>query len=312
MMMDRAASALQFVSPIKRPLWVAMGMAIQSEFGDAGREIWLDWSRGADTFKELDARSVWKSFKGRGVSIASLYHEAKQNGWRDEGFQKPTREQIEAQRRAAAERTTKEGKQRIKAAQEAAKKAEWILSQCKPEKHAYFQLKGFPELQGLVWRPEQETNLLCIPMFVDGHLSSLQLIDKEGNKKFLSDGITGKAEFCIDCGALNASDWWVEGYASGLSLQACLSALKLRYRIHVTFSAQNLKRMAHSGYVVADNDASNTGAMAAAATGLPYWLAPQVGSDINDFHKQNGTFRASQAIGRWLRDLREERDFYQS
>jgi putative DNA primase/helicase len=310
MMMDRAASALQFVSPIERPLWVAIGMAIQSEFGDAGREMWLDWSRQADSFRELDARAVWKSFKGRGVSIASLYHEAKQNGWRDEGFQKPTREQIEAQRRAAAERTTKEGKQRIKAAQEAAKKAEWILSQCRPEKHAYFQLKGFPELQGLVWRPEQETNLLCIPMFVDGHLSSLQLIDKEGNKKFLSDGITAKAEFCIDCGALNASDWWVEGFASGLSLRVCLHALKLRYRIHVCFSAGNLKRMANSGYVVSDNDASLTGLNAARATGLPYWMPDQEGTDINDFHKLHGTFKTSQELRKWLQNIADEKAYY--
>lgn len=309
--MKRIQNALQFISPVERETWVMCGMALRSEYGDAARDIWMDWSREADSFKEADARAVWKSFRGTGISIASLYHEAKQNGFKDDKtYQPPTREQIEAQRRAAAERSTVEGQERIKAAHRAAKKAEWILSQCKPEKHAYFQLKGFPELQGLVWRPEQETNLLCIPMFVDGHLSSLQLIDKEGNKKFLSDGITAKAEFCIDCGALNASDWWVEGYASGLSLQACLNALKLRYRIHITFSAQNLKRMAHSGYVVADNDASNTGAMAAAATGLPYWLSPGVGSDINDFHKQNGTFRASQAIGRWLRGLREEDEFY--
>jgi len=138
------------------------------------------------------------------------------------------------------------------------------------------------------------------------------MIDKAGSKKYLSGQITAKAEYCIDTSALNAMDWWVEGYASGLSLQACLHALKLRYRIHVTFSAQNLKRMAHSGYVVADNDESNTGALAAQATGLPYFLAPGVGNDINDMHKSQGTFRASQTIARWLRGLKEEQEFYAS
>jgi len=308
--MNRAESALQFISPIERSTWVSMGMALQSEYGDAARGVWMDWSRQADSFKELDARAVWKSFKGVGVSIASLYHEARQNGWKDEGFQKPTHDQIEAQRRAAAQRHNQDGIDRAKAAQDAAKKAAWILGQCKTEKHAYLQTKGFPDLMGLVWRPTQENNLLCVPMYVSGALAGLQMIDREGNKKFLSGAITSQAEFCMDCSALNASDWWVEGYASGLSLRAILSALKLSYRIHVTFSANNLKRMAHSGHVIADNDLSETGANAAYATGLPYWMPETKGTDINDFHKAQGTFRASQAIGRWLKGLREEAEYY--
>ncbi len=74
--MIRAEQALQFISPVERDLWVAMGMALQSEFGDAARDMWMDWSRQADSFRESDARAVWKSFRGTGVSIASLYHEA--------------------------------------------------------------------------------------------------------------------------------------------------------------------------------------------------------------------------------------------
>lgn len=304
--MNRAESALQFISPVERSTWISMGMALQSEFGDAARETWTEWSRGADSFKELDARIVWRSFKGTGVSIGTLYHEARQNGWRDEGFQKPTQQQIDAQKRAAQERASVDGQERIKAAHAAARKAEWILSQCKPEEHAYLQTKGFPALQGLVWRPEQETNLLCIPMYVNGSVAGLQMIDKHGVKKFLSGQITSQAEYRIDSGALNAIDWWVEGYASGLSLQACLSALKQRYRIHITFSAQNLKRMAHSGYVIADHDASGTGEKAAQETNLPYWMPEITGNDINDVHQKNGTFRASQMLAKWLRQLREE------
>lgn len=310
-MIDRAASALQFISPVERPVWVAMGMALQSEFGDAAKDVWLDWSRGADSFRELDARSVWRSFRGTGVSIASLYHEAKQSGWRDEGFQRPTQEQISAQRAAAAERNTKDGQERIRTAREAAKKADWILSQCVQEQHAYLQSKGFPALPGLVWRPEQESNLLCIPMYVAGVLCGLQMIDKSGTKKFLSGQVTSQAEYVFDAGGLNASDWWVEGFASGLSLRECLHALKKSYRIHVCFSAQNLQRMAHSGYVIADNDVSDTGLKAAQATGLPYWMASTTGQDINDFHKANGTFRTSQVIRSWLQGLADEKAYYQ-
>lgn len=307
--MNRAATALQFISPVERATWVEMGMALQAQFGDVARDIWMDWSRQADSFKEQDARAVWKSFRGAGISIASLYHEAKQNGWRDEAFQKPTREQIQAQQQAAQERATVDGQQRIKEANEAAKKAKWIIDQCKQEQHAYLQSKGFPDLMGLVWRPSQESNLLCVPMYVNGELVGLQMIDRHGAKKFLSGQVTSKAEFCIDAAGIGGDDWWVEGYASALSLRACLNALKLRYRIHVTFSANNLKRMAHSGYVIADNDASETGQKAARATDLPYWMPDLTGSDINDFHKANGTFKASQALRAWLQNIKDERAY---
>ena len=149
-------------------------------------------------------------------------------------------------------------------------------------------------------------------MYVNGALAGLQMIDRHGAKKFLSGQITGKAEFCINAGGIGCEHWWVEGYASGLSLQACLNALKLPYTLHITFSAQNLQRMAHSGYVIADNDASETGKKAARATDLPYWMPEQTGTDINDFHKANGTFKASQTLRKWLRDLRDEREYYAS
>jgi putative DNA primase/helicase len=299
--MNRAQSALQFISPIERDVWVQMGMALHSEFGEAARDIWMDWSRQADSFNELSARSVWKSFRGSGVTMGTLFHEARQNGWRDEGYQKPSAQQVEAMRAAAAERQSREGKERDRLAKLAAQKASGILAKCKSERHAYLDSKGFSSIEGLVWRPQDEVNLLCVPMYVGRDLAGLQMIDKHGSKKFLSGQATSKAEYRIDSGIVNAADWWVEGYASGLSLQACLAALKLNYRIHVTFSAGNLKRLAHSGYVIADNDASKTGEKAAIDTGLPFWMADTVGYDINDFHKKHGTFRASQAIGKWLR-----------
>lgn len=306
-MMDRAESALQFISPVDRDTWVMVGMALQSEHGDAGRDAWMTWSRQADSFRELDARTVWKSFKGTGVSIASLFHEAKINGWRDEGFQRPTQEQLQAQRAAVQERAGEEGQERVRLTSVAAKKADWILSQCKHERHAYLNSKGFTELDGLVWWPDEQTNLLCIPMYVAGKLVGVQMIDREGAKKYLSNQITSKAEYIFDCGSIGAVDWWVEGYASALSLRACLEAIKARYRVHATFSAGNLQRMAHSGYVVADNDSSGTGEAAAIATGLPYWMPPTVGDDINDWHKKVGTFKASQEIGKWVRSQNDER-----
>jgi len=303
----RIESALNFIDSDDRDTWVAMGMAIQSEMGDAGFDIWDRWSQQSDSYRAADARSVWRSFRGAGISIASLLHEAKANGWRDEGFQRPTQEQMQAQRAAAQERATKEGQERIRLASAAAKKADWLLSQCKHERHAYLDSKGLTELEGLVWWPDEKTNLLCIPMYVAAKLVGVQMIDRDGSKKYLSNQITSKAEYVFDGGSIGATDWWVEGYGSGLSLRACLHALKVRYRIHVTFSAGNLQRMAHSGYVVADNDVSGVGEVAAIATGLPYWMPERSGQDINDVHQAMGTFRTSQVLGKWVREMKEKK-----
>lgn len=309
--MNRVVAALQFIPADERSVWVNMAMAIKTEFGDAGFAIWDDWSQTAHNYNAGAARSVWRSCKGAGITIGTLIHEAKQYGFKDDQpHAKPTREQIEARARASAERASQEGRERMRLAGVAAEKAAWIMEQCKSEQHAYLQTKGFPEMEGLVWRPDEETNLLCIPMFVRGNVASVQMIDKHGAKKFLSNGITAGAEFVFDSGAIQAIDFWVEGFASGLSLRACLGAIKQPCRIHVCFSAQNLTRMAHSGLVIADNDASCAGQKAASATGLPYWLPPVQGEDINDTHKANGTFKTSQMLRKWMQELRAEAEFY--
>jgi len=293
----RIESALSFISSDDRDTWVQMAMALRSEFGDSAMDVWLNWSRQSDSFRESDARAVWRSCRGSGVTIASLFHLAKQQGWRDDDkYTRPTVAQRDAQQRASAYRHTQEGIERARLARKAAEKAAWIMSKCKPEIHAYLELKGFPDLEGLVWRPDLESNLLCIPMRIGNALVGIQMIDRHGVKKFLSGQVTAKAEFCMDSGAMNSTDWWCEGYATGLSLRECLSALKLRYRIHVTFSASNIKRMAHSGYVIADNDISSTGEDAAKATGLPYWMPTIVGEDLNDQWRREGTFRMSQIL----------------
>jgi len=300
--MNQAEAALQFISSEERDTWLMCGMALRSEYGDSARDVWLDWSREASSFRESDARAVWRSFKGSGITIASLFKEAQSNGWkRTEPYTPPSREQLEARRRETEARQSREGRERARRGQQAAQKAKWILDQCQPEQHAYLQSKGWPELKGLVWRPNEETNLLCIPMYINGQLSSLQMIDRTGAKTFLTDGITAKAEFLLDA---HGPDWWAEGFATGWSLKLCLQALKLPYRIHICFSAGNLKRLAHSGLVAADNDASGTGKKAAQETGLPFWMSDVEGEDFNDYHQRLGLFRASQGLRKWMSTIK--------
>ncbi|MFA7269913.1 MAG: toprim domain-containing protein, partial [Sterolibacterium sp.] len=144
-------------------------------------------------------------------------------------------------------------------------------------------------------------NLLLIPMRIGHSLSGLQMITREGEKKFLSGAITKGAEYLIDNKGM---DWYCEGYATALSLRAVLHALKLRYRIHCCFSAHNLTCMAKQtakAYIIADHDQSGTGEQAAKDAAHPYWISQVMGEDMNDAHKRLGVFRLSQEIRAWLK-----------
>jgi hypothetical protein len=61
--------------------WLEVGMALHSV--DPGLlSAWVDWSRGMDTFEETECLLKWESFKGGGVTIATLHHHAKAYGYR--------------------------------------------------------------------------------------------------------------------------------------------------------------------------------------------------------------------------------------
>lgn len=302
-MTARIESALSFVPAEDRDVWVAMAMAVKFELGDAGFELWDAWSRTADNYNARAARAVWRSCRGRGVTSGTLFHTAKAHGWVDR--EKPDMASpalLEARRREHAERETREGIERAREQDAAAKKAAWIMHQTKHEQHAYLDSKGWPEAKGAVWWPTENENLLCIPMRVGDHLVGLQMIDRTGAKKFLKGQRTSEAEYVISNPGRGCAEYYCEGYATGLSLRDCLHALRMRYRIHITFSAQNMVKVAAKhgdGYVVADRDDSGTGERAALKTGLPYYL-PDAG-DFNDAHRANGLFRTSQALQKWLR-----------
>lgn len=180
-------------------------------------------------------------------------------------------------------------KERLEKAAKAAKRAGWILSQCELSQHAYLDSKGFPDATGNVWVREGESPLLVIPMRIDGMVVGCQLIDIHGGKKFMHGQKANGAEFVFDNKGI---DVWCEGYATALSIRECLKAMRIRYKLHVCFSAGNLQHMAKSGVVVADNDASGTGEAAAKATGLPYYMPPTVGHDFNDHHREVGLTNA--------------------
>lgn len=107
---QRISEALHFTPASDREHWVRMGMAIKSELGDSGFDLWEEWSQRDDSFDAAAARDVWKSIRAGGkVTIGTLFHEAKAQGWRDDGgHQMPAPEEIAERRRIAAERAASE------------------------------------------------------------------------------------------------------------------------------------------------------------------------------------------------------------
>jgi hypothetical protein len=64
--------------------WLEMGMALHDKLGEAGFQIWNAWSSRGENYQGVkDLKKHWKSFKpGGGVTIASLFYEARLWGYR--------------------------------------------------------------------------------------------------------------------------------------------------------------------------------------------------------------------------------------
>ena len=201
---DRIRGALQFIPTGGHDERFRIGCMLKSELGDAGRDLWDEWrdGRGDD-----EAASVWRSISEFGaLKIGTLFHEAKANGWRDDGvYQKPTPEELAERRRIAAERAAKEEAKIARGRADTAKKAAAILQTATEAQtdHPYLSRKrvspvatlreidagaaaailGYPPKSGgdlLTGR------LLVVPVKQDDGLSTLELIDGDKRKAALA------------------------------------------------------------------------------------------------------------------------------
>ena len=118
------SAALQYISPdMDRDSWVRIGMAIQSELGDAGFDLFDTWSSSGETYQPAEMRSAWKSFKPGGNSqgiatIATVFKIAQDNGYKhqksDQPY-KPPPPQKPAETEAEAAQKRQEARDRAKA-----------------------------------------------------------------------------------------------------------------------------------------------------------------------------------------------------
>ena len=96
--MDRAADALQFISPdLDYDEWIAIGQALHTAFGHAGLSIWHSWSAQGSKYKgEKDIEQHWRSFKpDGGITLGSLFHQAMERGYKPPSVQDERRTAVE-------------------------------------------------------------------------------------------------------------------------------------------------------------------------------------------------------------------------
>ncbi len=246
--------ALSFIPADDRATWIKCGMAIQVELGDAGFDAWDRWSATADNYRARDAAASWKSFKASGgVGIGTLFHIAKQYGYQCDSNNKPTpptAEEIakrEAKRRAEAELlASRREAASVKAAsiwnapasaQEAAQPA--------VADHGYLQQKNVQPNGAKIYHGSLTIGgmacegALMIPMKLNGKISSLQFINRDGEKRFLPDG--EKGYFLIGKIAPDAPTCIAEGYATGASIHEATG-----HPVVVAFDAGNLRKIAEA------------------------------------------------------------------
>ena len=255
---ERVRSALSHLIPDDRKLWVRQAMAIKSEFGDAGFDIWDEWGSTASCHKASDARSVWRSVKANGkTSIASLFWDAKNAGWKeDTTYKKPSAAEIEKRRQLRAQRDAEAAAQKAAMHEAVAEKARALWTAAEPcDTHPYLARKGVKSF-GLrygefeVERLEAETGeiiiskmkALLVPLLDRSkQIWSLQAISaKEGGSKLLLKNGRKSGNFFV----MGKPQTFkgrrvfvlVEGYATGASVHeatghmvfACIDAGNLR------------------------------------------------------------------------------------
>ena len=201
---DRIREALQFIPVGGHDERFRVGCILKSEVGEAGRELWDAWrgDRGKD-----EAAAVWKSISETGaLKIGTLFHEAKANGWRnDGGYQKPTPEELAERRRITAGVAAREEAVIARERADTAAKAASILKASTEAKadHPYLSRKQVSPVATLReidasaaaaildYRPKScgdllTGRLLVVPVEQGDGISTLELIDGDKRKAALA------------------------------------------------------------------------------------------------------------------------------
>ncbi|WDA25069.1 DUF927 domain-containing protein [Aeromonas hydrophila] len=268
----------------------------------AGRGTWICNQCGNGDGLDLVGKVTGRQPKEAAELIAPLV------GLSDSGLDHVAREQIHQQQQARAAQEQKHAEQQRR---KAVRRASSIIADTKQGMSPYLERKALsgllmPLTQRVIVVGEltyQPGSLVVTLWDETGELVNVQLINAEGEKRYLPGGQKAGAFHRIDGGELVAV---VEGYASGLSVQAATGAT-----VYCAMDAGNLQavaQIAHRQYPEArvllcgDNDEGTEGnpgktkaEQAAAAVGGLVALPPVAG-DWNDYHQAHGLTKTQEAI----------------
>lgn len=332
---EEIEKALSYIEPHDRDVWVNTAYSLKHELGEEAFDMWDRWSQQSDSYSSRDARSVWKSIKNPTRTIASLFYDARANGYRPDTPYTPPSAEEQARRQAeaaaareAAQRQQQENHLRV------SKTAQRIWRNAAPATlaHPYLAAKGItdPAVLGGIRQSEYQGVLnLQIPIYRDGTLYNLQSISPDGGKHFLKDGLKSGGYTVVGDAADTARGIVVaEGFATAASIHQATGK-----PVVVAFDAGNMVTVSETlaknlpqdipVTIAVDNDASGTGlakARQAAAlfgdrakavqpeftmtqiqqfqreNGLDGKGRPKLPSDFNDLHKLAGVAAVRQAL----------------
>lgn len=240
-------AALQFIpADMPRDEWARIAMALKSELGEAGFELFDTWSQGGATYNAKATRETWRSVKAGGrVRIGTLLHTAKAHGFRlhqADAKSGPTPEERKAQAKARAEREQREQTEHDAAQRAAAAEAARLWGEAaETGQSAYLDRKA---VQGHGIRYAAGGWLLVPMRDAGGELWNVQRIapakPSEGpDKLFLKGGRkSGLWHWCGDPERAQAL-LIAEGYATAASIHEATGR-----PVAVAFDAGNLGHVA--------------------------------------------------------------------
>lgn len=296
---QRAAieSALYCIPAHNRDIWLAVGAALKTEFGEAGFALFDQWSRTSPKqYRVAHQRSQWRSFKRHVFTAGTIFHLAREHGWQGTAIAGSRPTAVVRREITQREQQDRELGRRV------AKRADAMIKMSEWSTHPYLQRKGFPAEEGFCYtgevhkRDQKETfpvrNRLVVPVLnAQRKVQSLQLIAEDGSKMFLPGGLMHGGRYVL---GREKEVWICEGWATALSLRAALTALYRKHSIWVSFMASNIVNLAKPGHlVVVDHDKPPTGERYGAGekygrkSGCRWWQPKELG-DLNDMHQLYG------------------------
>ena len=242
--METARQALSFVSPMERAVWVRMGMALKAEFGDAAKDIWLEWSQAYDGYDAGAANASWRSFKAGKVGIGSLFAEAQAEGFKfgADGVE-VSPEKLAADRKERAERLARDEAAKLARAQAAAVRAPAQWRMAAREGESPYLVRKLVTPEACRYLPDGG---LFIPLmrydFNPPKMVGKQAIAADGSKKY-SGGMDKFAASCrLGDVPMDGDDIGIgEGYATCLSARM---AIGHRFAVYMALDAGNMVHVA--------------------------------------------------------------------